>query len=51
VPVKWSELAKLAAANPWNIFNVHERLANLRGDPWKACSTTRQTLEKSAKLL
>jgi bifunctional non-homologous end joining protein LigD len=51
VPVKWSELAKLTAADQWNIFNVHERLAKLREDPWKDYSKTRQTLEKSAKLL
>ena len=51
VPVKWSELPRLTAANQWNIFSVHERLARLREDPWKGYSKTRQTLEKSAKLL
>jgi bifunctional non-homologous end joining protein LigD len=51
VPVKWSELAKLTAADQWNIFDVHERLAKLREDPWKGYSKTRQTLEKSAKLI
>jgi bifunctional non-homologous end joining protein LigD len=51
VPVKWSELPKLAAADQWNIFNVHDRLAKLRDDPWKDYAKTRQTLEKAAKLL
>jgi bifunctional non-homologous end joining protein LigD len=51
VPVKWSELAKLTAANQWNIFNVHERLAKLREDPWKDYAKTRQDLEKAARIL
>jgi bifunctional non-homologous end joining protein LigD len=51
VPVKWRELPKLVAADQWNIFNVHERLAKLREDPWKDYWTTRQTLEKAAKRL
>lgn len=51
VPVKWSELAKLEAADQWNIFNVHDRLARQREDPWKDYAKTRQTLVKAAALL
>jgi len=51
VPLKWAELAKLEAANRWNIFNVHDRLARLRADPWKDYAKTRQTLVKAAALL
>jgi bifunctional non-homologous end joining protein LigD len=51
VPVKWSELAKLKAANQWDIFNVFGRLSKLREDPWKDYAKTRQSLEKAAKLL
>jgi bifunctional non-homologous end joining protein LigD len=51
VPVAWRELKGLAAANQWDIFNVHERLAKLRADPWKDYAKTRQTLEAAlAKL-
>ena len=51
VPVTWKELAGLVAADQWNIFNVHERLAKQRPDPWKDYSSTRQTLEKAMKAL
>jgi bifunctional non-homologous end joining protein LigD len=51
VPLRWEELKKLEGANQWDIFTVHARLAKLRADPWKDYWTTRQTLDKAAKIL
>jgi bifunctional non-homologous end joining protein LigD len=51
VPVAWKELPGLAAADQWNIANVHERLKKLRADPWKDYWKTKQTLEKAARKL
>ncbi len=51
VPVRWEELEKLTAADQWNIFNIHERLAKLRADPWRDYGKTRQTLDKAAAAL
>jgi bifunctional non-homologous end joining protein LigD len=51
VPVRWSELEGLGGAAQWNIFNVHERLARLRGDPWKDYAKTRQGIAAAVKRL
>jgi bifunctional non-homologous end joining protein LigD len=51
VPVRWNELAKLKSADQWNIFNVHERIAKLREDPWHDYWKTKQTLDKADKAL
>jgi bifunctional non-homologous end joining protein LigD len=51
VPVAWKELPKLAAADQWNIANVHERLKRLRADPWKDYRKVKQTLEGAARRL
>jgi bifunctional non-homologous end joining protein LigD len=51
VPVAWKELPDLAAADQWNIANVHERLKKLRADPWKDYWKTKQTLEAAATRL
>jgi bifunctional non-homologous end joining protein LigD len=51
VPLRWNELATLAAANQWTIANLHERLAKLRSDPWKGYDKATQSLAKAAKLL
>jgi bifunctional non-homologous end joining protein LigD len=51
VPVKWAELEKLEGADQWNIFNLGERLAKLRADPWKEYWTTRQSLAAAKKKL
>ena len=45
VPVRWNELASLEGADQWNIFNVGERLAKLRTDPWKDYWEAQQTLD------
>jgi bifunctional non-homologous end joining protein LigD len=51
VPVAWRELKGLEAADQWNIFTVHERLAKLRSDPWKDYAATRQTLDAALRKL
>ena len=51
MPVAWKELPKLAAADQWNIANVHERLKRLRADPWKDYRKVKQTLEDAARQL
>jgi len=51
VPVAWSELESLASAAQWNIFNLHERLARSRPDPWKPYWKTKQTLAAARKKL
>jgi bifunctional non-homologous end joining protein LigD len=50
-PLAWSELEGLAAADQWNIFNLHDRLAKLRADPWKSYWKTKQTLTAARKIL
>ena len=51
VPVKWSELKGLERADQWNVRNVHERLAQLRTDPWKGYEAVRQTPDAAWKRL
>jgi bifunctional non-homologous end joining protein LigD len=51
VPLAWRELKGLEAANQWNIFTIHERLAKQRTDPWKDYAGTKQTLEAALKQL
>lgn len=51
VPLAWSELPRLKAADQWNIFNLHERIARERSDPWKDYAKTRQTISGGAKRL
>ena len=51
VPCAWKELPGLQAANQWTIANVHQRLAKLKGDPWKGYDATRQTLDEAAEKL
>ncbi len=51
VPVKWSELAGLKAADQWNVTNVEERLARLRTDPWRGYADVDQTPDAAMKRL
>ncbi len=51
VPLAWSELGKIESASQWNIFNLHERIAKQRSDPWKDYAGTRQTIASAAKRL
>ncbi|MCY0992175.1 DNA ligase D [Nannocystis sp. ILAH1] len=50
MPLAWSELDRLAAADQWNIFNVPARLRARRGDPW-ADYRNDQTLAAAAEQL
>ncbi len=51
VPVRWSELARLKSADQWNVTNVEERLARLRGDPWRGYAEVDQTPDAAMKRL
>jgi bifunctional non-homologous end joining protein LigD len=51
VPLAWSELKGLKAANQWTIATLGERLARQRSDPWKDYDKAKQSLAKAAKLL
>nr|WKF56102.1 Multifunctional non-homologous end joining protein LigD [Paraburkholderia busanensis] len=44
VPLSWDEVAATTAGDQWTIANLHERLADLKTDPWAAYATTRQRL-------
>jgi len=43
VPIRRDELNGLKGANQWNIFNLHERLAD-RDDPWSDYAATKQSI-------
>jgi DNA ligase D len=49
VPIAREELQQISGADQWNILNLHERLDNLKHEPWADYPATRQTL--SAQLL
>jgi bifunctional non-homologous end joining protein LigD len=49
VPLSWEELPQTTAGDQWNIANVHERLDNLKADPWADYSKTRQRLSAAMK--
>jgi bifunctional non-homologous end joining protein LigD len=51
VPLAWSELEGLERADQWNIFNIDERLAKQRSDPWKDYWKMRQPLTAAMKKL
>jgi bifunctional non-homologous end joining protein LigD len=51
VPVAWEELVELRQSDQWTLANVHERVAELREDPWKDYEKSRQGLAKAIKLL
>jgi len=51
VPLAWSELKGLKAANQWTIATLGERLARQRSDPWKDYGKAKQSLARAAKLL
>jgi bifunctional non-homologous end joining protein LigD len=51
VPVAWNELPSLERGDQWNIFNIDERLAKPRGDPWQDYWATRQALAAAIKRL
>ncbi len=46
VPIDWSELGSLKAANQYTVKNLAQRLARVRSDPWAAIARVKQSLPK-----
>jgi bifunctional non-homologous end joining protein LigD len=44
VPIEWSELASLKAANQYTVKNLMQRLSRQRKDPWATISSVKQSL-------
>ncbi len=44
VPLAWDEVAQTTGGAQWNIENLHERLAELKSDPWADYPKTRQRI-------
>ncbi|WP_027798789.1 DNA ligase D [Paraburkholderia dilworthii] len=44
VPLAWDEVAATAGGDQWNIRNLHERLSELKSDPWADYAKTRQRI-------
>jgi bifunctional non-homologous end joining protein LigD len=49
MPLSWDEVASTTAGDQWTIENLHERLADLKGDPWAAYAKTRQRITAAMK--
>ena len=46
VPIDWSELGSLKAANQYTVQNLMQRLSRQRTDPWAAIGRVKQSLPK-----
>jgi bifunctional non-homologous end joining protein LigD len=46
IPVEWSELGGLKAANQYTVLNLMQRLSRQRKDPWAGIGRVRQSLPK-----
>jgi bifunctional non-homologous end joining protein LigD len=44
VPLAWDEVPATTGGDQWNIENLHERLADLKRDPWADYVKTRQRI-------
>ncbi|CAH2773645.1 MAG: ATP-dependent DNA ligase (EC clustered with Ku protein, LigD [uncultured Paraburkholderia sp.] len=44
VPLGWDEVAQTTGGAQWNIENLHDRLADLKSDPWADYPKTRQRI-------
>jgi len=44
VPLAWDEVGQTTGGDQWNIRNLHERLAQLKSDPWAEYPKTRQRI-------
>ncbi|MFM0071197.1 DNA ligase D [Paraburkholderia sediminicola] len=44
VPLSWDEVAATTSGDQWTIENVHERLEDLKRDPWADYAKTRQRI-------
>jgi bifunctional non-homologous end joining protein LigD len=49
VPLTWDEVATSTGGDQWTIENLHERLADLKSDPWADYSKTRQRITAAMK--
>jgi bifunctional non-homologous end joining protein LigD len=49
VPLAWDEVASTTAGDQWTIENLHERLAELKHDPWADYAKTRQRITAAMK--
>jgi bifunctional non-homologous end joining protein LigD len=49
VPLSWDEVASTTGGDQWTIENVHERLADLKSDPWADYAKTRQRITTAMK--
>ncbi|MFM0503091.1 DNA ligase D [Paraburkholderia caffeinilytica] len=49
VPLAWDEVASTTSGDQWTIENVHERLEDLKHDPWADYGKTRQRITAAMK--
>ncbi|ANB72883.1 DNA ligase [Paraburkholderia phytofirmans OLGA172] len=49
VPLSWDEVATTTSGDQWTIENVHERLQDLKRDPWAGYAKTRQRITAAMK--
>ncbi|PRY03471.1 DNA ligase D [Paraburkholderia sp. BL25I1N1] len=49
VPLAWDEVAGTKGGDQWTIENLHERLADLKSDPWADYAKTRQRITAAMK--
>jgi bifunctional non-homologous end joining protein LigD len=49
VPLSWDEVATTTSGDQWTIENVHERLEDLKRDPWADYTKTRQRITAAMK--
>ena len=43
-PIRWDELSRLDAANTYTLYNVRQRLRQLKADPWDGYDSVRQSI-------
>jgi len=49
VPLTWDEVATSTGGDQWTVENLHERLADLKSDPWADYAKTRQRITAAMK--
>ncbi|WP_171914634.1 DNA ligase D, partial [Paraburkholderia xenovorans] len=49
VPLAWDEVATTTGGAQWTIENLHERLVDLKSDPWADYAKTRQRITAAMK--
>jgi bifunctional non-homologous end joining protein LigD len=48
-PIGWDELDHITSGDQWNLGNLHERLDNLKADPWSDYARSRQRITAAMK--